>query len=431
VGGNLVSFAVGSASQGGHNMGRFIVIAEFALTSLCLLLFSCAEELPEPFLPEVVNLSISEGQELAGDGKIVVTFNAKMESVEMDVSGAAGTIKLDPTGKIATWTPSSSIPTGVHTLTITGRDTFHQDIAKVTTSFTVSDLHDSEFPSVPELTGITKIAFSSNRNSDGGMGDIYLMKPDGTEQLRLTSSMAYDLWPSWSPDCSKIAFMSNPDDNTEIYVMDIDGTNKANLTNHPGKDKDPSWSPDGERIAFASNRDGNFEIYAMNSDGTNQIKLSNDPKDDQHPSWSPDGMKIAFLLDYHVYIMNADGTGKTRLSDVPSEFPVWSPDGNKVAFSGYRDAPHSWEGIGSEIYVINSDGTEQKRLTEAEGETSDKRPTWSPDGTEIAFTSNRDGDYDIYVMNADGTAQRKLTSDPGDDVYPAWSPFLPAEIDSQ
>ena len=79
------------------------------------------------------------------------------------------------------------------------------------------------------------------------------------------------------------------------------------------------WSPDGSKVAFLSNRDGNFEIYVMNADGSNEINLTQHPGYDVDPSWSPDGRKLAFQRDrstprWAFFVMNADGTGVRKVS---------------------------------------------------------------------------------------------------------------------
>ena len=85
----------------------------------------------------------------------------------------------------------------------------------------------------------------------------------------------------------------------------------------------------------------------------------------------------------------------------------------KIAFTSDRDG--NWE-----IYVMNADGSEQKRLTNNLG--FDLDPCWSPDGKKMAFASKREGNYEIYVMNVDGSEQKRLTKNPGYDGYPVWSP---------
>ncbi len=85
---------------------------------------------------------------------------------------------------------------------------------------------------------------------------------------------------------------------------------------------------------------------------------------------------------------------------------------SRIAFSSDRDGNY-------EIYVMNADGSGQTRLTD--NEALEWFPTWSPDGRRIAFSSDRDGNWDIYVMNADGSGQTRLTDNEGWDLLPSWS----------
>src|SRR5690606_30395331 len=102
--------------------------------------------------------------------------------------------------------------------------------------------------------------------------------------------------------------------NPEIFIINPDGSNVTQLTNSLASDRYPVWSPDGTRIAFMSDRDGNDEIYVMNADGSNVIRLTNNNAYDGMPAWSPDGSQIAFVSDRHgtgttaIYAMNAGGS---------------------------------------------------------------------------------------------------------------------------
>jgi hypothetical protein len=116
-----------------------------------------------------------------------------------------------------------------------------------------------------------------------------------------------------------------------------------------------------------------------------------------------------------IYVMNADGSGLGRLTNNAADdnCPAWSPDGSKIAFDSDRDGDF-------EIYVMNADGSSPTRLTHSPG--VDYDPAWSPDGSKIVFYSSRDGNDEIYVMNADGSSPTRLTHSPGLDWKPAWSP---------
>jgi Tol biopolymer transport system component len=184
------------------------------------------------------------------------------------------------------------------------------------------------------------------------------------------------------------------------------------------------------KIAYA-NRD--FSISVINADGTN-------PQDFPSgtfwgtPAWSPDGTKIAVtLVDPNpvgwrrIAVMNSDGSGSAQLSPLapaPTNtaadiYPAWSPDGTKIAFQSNRSGTY-------QVWVMNANGSGLVNLTNrTTGD--DNSPTWSPDGTKIAFASDRSGKFDIWTMNENGTGLRNITQGlPGHlCANPAWTAAAP------
>jgi Tol biopolymer transport system component len=279
-------------------------------------------------------------------------------------------------------------------------------------------------PTVPLVVArsVPAIAYQSRGRSDAYWA-IYVMDSDGNNRTLLTQGQSGFLAaPSWSPDGSKIAFVSDRSGNADVWVIDSNGGNPVNLTDDEAKDHSPAWSPDGQWIAFASLRDSLYwELYVMAADGTDVQRLTWwEDASDLSPSWSPDGTRLAFASkrdgNWEIYTMDRDGSNLVRLTDHPADDtnPAWSPDGSRIAFESLR------EGY-AEIYVVAVIGGEAINVSNAPF-SSEHGPTWSPDGGRIAFYSDRDGEWDIYVMASDGSDVAKLTGDNSDDQVPAWRP---------
>jgi Tol biopolymer transport system component len=282
------------------------------------------------------------------------------------------------------------------------------------------------FPMIASAQG--KIAFTSNF---AGNNNIYLMNSNGTGQVALTTNPASDAYPDLSHNGNRIVFQSDRDGNIEIYSMDSTGAFLQRLTNNPAQDTEPVYSPDGSKIVFESNRDGNFEIYIMNADGSGQMRLTTNASDDGQAEFSPDGSKIIFArlsgAESHIYTMNLDGTVQTPLTSGLFEingYPSYSPNGQKIVFSR-ANLSHT----NGEIYVMDANGANAVRLTAVSGD--DLEAAFSPDGSKIAFRSERDGNAEIYVMDSNGANQTRVTFD-GTGVTnfaPTWSSVSIVSVD--
>ena len=236
------------------------------------------------------------------------------------------------------------------------------------------------------------------------------------------------------PCARKIAFTSfrDPDGNGEIFIMNDDGSHQTRLTAHSAVDLSPSWSPNGSVMAFQSDRDnledGRSDIYLMNEDGSNIRRLTTNPAFDEASAWSPDGTRIAFVSTRddpnnnkrQLYVMDADGSRQTRLTFGSTVDGLsWSPDSSQIAFTSYTGSD-----TGSDIFTINARGGSVSRLTN--DPSYDGSPAWSPDGGQIAFTFSLAGPgkhSDVYIMNADGSDRRNLTDTPNiSEGGPGWAP---------
>lgn len=276
----------------------------------------------------------------------------------------------------------------------------------------------------------SRIAFSRYSPSPVGF-DVFAMDPSGSGQTNLTNLLGLDdLSPSISPDGSKIAFTTSRHGTFEIYVMNGDGSSPTRLTNNFVHDMEPSWSPDGTRIAFVRNDN---QIYVMNANGTGEVNISNNGYRDIGPSWSPDGTRIVFASDQgdafatytEIYTMDPDGTDRTRLTVNHGEHDYlarWSPDGTKITWTRDDASNPQFYSAALDVWIMNANGSGQANLTN-HGR-GDANAVWSPDGTKIAFVSDRDVaaqyQWQIYTMNANGTGVTRITTNSNSDYAMDW-----------
>lgn len=362
---------------------------------------------------------------------------------------------------------------------------------------------------------VSHIAFVSDRG--GGGQQIFIMGADGTNPTPLTA--AGGTRPRWSSDGSRLVFQNRQWVNEavfgDLFMINRDGTGLTNLTRAIlSAGYQDAWNPslwvapDGTmKLAYAaaSFRAQRAEIYCLDLDQEGQpiaapVRLTGNEVLDDAPAWSPDGSRIAFVsnertarlalhsgvradtihvkdsegrtiasdqyvfvaaaseLDFtastnlfgqivrieyeyqdpnsgeikaekltrtvpypnlEIFVMNADGSGRTNLiNDDPNKpaadtSPTWSPDGTRLAFVSDRDG-------NLEIYTMANNGSSRDNLTRHPE--ADFDPTWSPDGQEIAFVSMRDRLTDIYAIRLDNRAVRNITDFTSGDVQPTWGP---------
>jgi len=128
---------------------------------------------------------------------------------------------------------------------------------------------------------------------------------------------------------------------------------------------------------------------------------------------SPDGRTIAIDLLGTLWTLPASGGVATPITDISMDArqPSWSPDGTRLAFQAYRSS--TWQ-----IWTIRADGTDLRAVTT--GPYDDREPAWSPDGQRIAFSSDRSGTYDVWVLTLASGEVSQVTADPSNEFHPSW-----------
>ncbi|MEM1262843.1 MAG: hypothetical protein AAGH76_10640 [Pseudomonadota bacterium] len=282
-----------------------------------------------------------------------------------------------------------------------------------------------------------------------------LLLISGSLHAQSTSALAIvqDHYPAVSPDGKKIVFASNrAGPVVQIFALDIESEEVRQLTDSPEENETPIWSPDGKKILFARRVPDEprttWDLFEMNADGTNARNLTRQPGHDGHARYSPDGTKIIlnssrvtdfrtlteYQLDnggynYEIFVMDSDGSDVQRLTDYFEwdTYPSISPDGSKLLWRRVLpEGGSGTSGLNSEIYLSNLDGSNIENLTEHPA--FDGYPAWSPDGSMIAFASNRDGreliEFNIYLMNIASREVVRLTDTISntEQVRPAWFP---------
>lgn len=215
------------------------------------------------------------------------------------------------------------------------------------------------------------------------------------------------------PPIGKIAFACYVQQIDQICLLNADGSGRKQLTTLKATAFYPSVSPDGMTIYFSSRESGNFEIYSMDVNGNNLTKLTNGIGALYAPELSPNGDWIVFTNHGKgLWLMRPDGRNPRALTTRDDIDPTWSPDGSMIAFASSRAGAR-------QLFVMNADGSNVQQVTSLTD--MGGRNTWSPDGAKLAFYRGSFGDRNIYVINIDGTGLVKLTNG-GDNLAPSWSP---------
>ena len=246
---------------------------------------------------------------------------------------------------------------------------------------------------------------------------IAVMDQDGANHRFLTNGQNTVLNPRFSPDGSKIVYMSYDGRRPRLYVLDVATGAQRVVVDEPYTTFAPRFSPDGQTVLFSMAVNGNTDIYSVGAaGGGTPRRLTTAPGIEVGGSYSPDGRSIVFESDrsggQQLYVMDADGGNQRRISFGAGRHatPEWSPRGDLIAFT--RTSGNF------RIGVMRPDGSGERLLTDS---WQDEAPTWSPNGRVIQFFRTRrgSGEAELWSVDLTGVNERQLNL-PLNGSDPAW-----------
>lgn len=226
--------------------------------------------------------------------------------------------------------------------------------------------------------------------------------------------------PAWSPDGTRLAYVSFQAKKPIIYVHSLATGAQTVVANFKGSNSAPAWSPDGKRLAVVLTKDGSSQIYTINADGSGLTRVAGSTTIDTEPQFSPDGQYLYFTSDRggspQIYRVAATGGTAERVTFEGSYnvSPRLSPDGKMLAYV-------SRNGGRFQVTVMDLASRQIQILTDS---SRDESPSFAPNSRTILYASEVGGRGVLSAVSSDGRVKQKLSGQAGGDVHePAWGPF--------
>ncbi|MGI4717602.1 MAG: Tol-Pal system beta propeller repeat protein TolB [Janthinobacterium lividum] len=375
----------------------------------------------ESIAPSQISAIIRADLERSGVFKVidagqVISDSASVDLAAFRASGAdalvVGSVARQPDGRLAVRYKLHDTVKGAPISQLGG------EVQPKYTRLQAHRIADDVYEKLTGVRGIFSTRIAYVKEDKGRSYTLAVADADGENEIVATRGKEPIISPAWSPDGTKVAYVSMEDRKPVVYLQDLMTGRRNVISNVKGNNSAPAWSPDGSLLAVALSKDGNTEIYTVRPDGSGHRRLTNNPTIDTEPQFSADGQSIYFTSDRsggpQIYKMSVSGGNPTRVTFNGNYniSPRVSPDGKTLAWISQRNGGYS-------LYAMDLASGQELRL--ADGATE---PSFSPNGKYIMYATKGGGRVSLAVVSVDGRVKQRLTTNAGNIREPSWGPFM-------
>ncbi len=293
-------------------------------------------------------------------------------------------------------------------------------------SFSYEDIFDLEYVSDPQIAPqgdwIVYRRMGFDIMDDKAVGNLWMIKSDGSQHQKLTSREVSESSPEWSPQGDRLAFVSGTDEGSEIFVYWIATGKIAKISQLPFSPGSLTWSPDGDQLAFSMNVPQAAPVLAKMPAKPKGAKWADTPRITDRLYHEADGRGYIDPGFSHVFVIPAEGGAARQITSGDFNHRgtlSWAANGRKIYFSANRNDDWEYDFRNSEIYSVDVNTKEIIALTDRKG--PDSNPLVSPNGRYIAYVGNADKvqAYQVdklQLMNIDGSGKREVSTNLDRDV---------------